>query len=396
MKEKLIIKNFGPIKDVVLELGKFTVLIGEQATGKSTVAKLLAVCRYFSYLVNHGGDGWFEHNFLLGLKDWGLEEALQVETYISYRCEHYEFTCEAKLVTPAENDIKQWITVHTQLEEFSEDFSSLMQEYQRVSKNLGIRNSPLELFLPTSFFQNDVARVLDNPFYIPAERGLQSIFSLGKSSIQNISDSLFNQLANLDRIAREFKSETLIEPLNIVYKNVDGRGYIKKLNEDKFYSLFNAATGFKSTIPIVLTNKYYTDIRRKTKTLIVEEPEQNLHPSAQQNLINYLVANAINKGNSLLVTTQSPYVLTSLNNLIYAHKVANENRKDVNELVEEKNWLNGNDVTVYMLLPNGKCENIVDEESGLIEAEKIDGISRVLNREFDLLQDIELGLGEEK
>ena len=51
-KERLVIMNFGPIKSVDLKLGKMTILIGEQATGKSTIAKVLSVCRYFSYIVN--------------------------------------------------------------------------------------------------------------------------------------------------------------------------------------------------------------------------------------------------------------------------------------------------------------------------------------------------------
>ena len=32
--EKLIVKNFGPIKDAELDLKKVTVLIGEQASGE--------------------------------------------------------------------------------------------------------------------------------------------------------------------------------------------------------------------------------------------------------------------------------------------------------------------------------------------------------------------------
>ncbi|GEM_PF-2578551 len=34
-KETLTVKNFGPIREALLELGKVTVLIGEQASGKS-------------------------------------------------------------------------------------------------------------------------------------------------------------------------------------------------------------------------------------------------------------------------------------------------------------------------------------------------------------------------
>ena len=39
---KLEIKNFGPIKEGKIETKKVTVLIGNQGSGKSTVAKLLA------------------------------------------------------------------------------------------------------------------------------------------------------------------------------------------------------------------------------------------------------------------------------------------------------------------------------------------------------------------
>ena len=41
MKETLHIKNFGPIKEVKLELGKVNVLIGEQGTGKSAIVRLI-------------------------------------------------------------------------------------------------------------------------------------------------------------------------------------------------------------------------------------------------------------------------------------------------------------------------------------------------------------------
>ena len=37
--QKKYIKNNGPIKELEMELGRFSLLIGEQATGKSTIAK---------------------------------------------------------------------------------------------------------------------------------------------------------------------------------------------------------------------------------------------------------------------------------------------------------------------------------------------------------------------
>ena len=41
--EKLIIKNFGPISDVEIELKKYIVLIGDTSTGKSVIAKLICI-----------------------------------------------------------------------------------------------------------------------------------------------------------------------------------------------------------------------------------------------------------------------------------------------------------------------------------------------------------------
>ena len=40
---RLIVKNFGPLKDVDIEVRDFLCLIGKQATGKSTIAKLIAI-----------------------------------------------------------------------------------------------------------------------------------------------------------------------------------------------------------------------------------------------------------------------------------------------------------------------------------------------------------------
>ena len=39
----LTIKNFGPIKDISLNLKKVNLLIGTQGSGKSTIAKVLSI-----------------------------------------------------------------------------------------------------------------------------------------------------------------------------------------------------------------------------------------------------------------------------------------------------------------------------------------------------------------
>ena len=47
LKESLIIKNFGPIKEVELNnVAPFLFLIGESGSGKSTILKVLAMMRH--------------------------------------------------------------------------------------------------------------------------------------------------------------------------------------------------------------------------------------------------------------------------------------------------------------------------------------------------------------
>ena len=265
MSEKLIIRNFGPIKEVELDLKKFNVIIGENATGKSTIAKLLAVCRYFSFIK---GTNFIDHQnrsvFSGGLISWGIAEYININSYIYYECKDYSLKVINENFEGNPHPITTFVPT---LKPISKEFSNLLSELEKIMPpGSNTDNTTLMWTAPNSFFQNNVAKVMDNPFYLPTERGLQSIFSLGKNSIANISDSLFNQLANLDLIARNFKGVTSIEPLGISYLNKDGKGYVRKDSETEFYSLSNGASGFQSTIPVVLVVKYYKELTRKRKT----------------------------------------------------------------------------------------------------------------------------------
>ena len=395
-KEKLIIKNFGPIKFIDLDLGRFNVLIGEQATGKSTVAKVLAMCRYFTYIVKNDSS---EYLFDEGLSSWGISDAVHNDTYISYDCKHYSFVLERlidkeRIFDHEDSSISEYeyAFFSSTLTPKTSEFKGLVDEFYKFkpeeNPTLSFGGSP-GWIVPTSFYTNQVAKVMDNPFYLPTERGLQSIFSLGKNSIQNVSDSLFNQFAKFDRIAKQFSRDTDIEPLDIIYKNEGGVGYIKKKSEGRFFGLYNAASGYQSTIPVVLTAKYYNEVRKKSKTFIIEEPELNIFPTAQYKLMLFLVDRTVNYGNSMLVTTHSPYVLTSLNNMTQAYQTGNRDSVKTENVIEKRYWINPKDVSAYLLLPSGYCEDIFDQEEGLIKASKIDEISRILNGQFDDLLNIE-------
>jgi AAA15 family ATPase/GTPase len=384
MKEKLIIRNFGPIKNVELDLGRFNILIGEQATGKSTVAKVLAVCRYFSFIKKIQT---VISPFEGGLNIWGLTEALNENSYIYYECEHYSVKVEyttTKMLNPLSKN-NEWITNKI----FNPEVTAKSQDFKNLLIELDEQHDLFKL-IPSSFFLIDVKNVLDNPLYLPTERGLQSLFSLGQASIPNFANFLYSYFSKVDGILRSFKTETEIEPLNILYINKNGIGYIKKKKDKDFFLLSNAASGYQSTIPIILVMKYY-EINNRKKTFIIEEPELNLFPTAQARLMQYLVDKTMNYENKILLTTHSPYIQTSLNNLMYAYQIGQTHPESVSKIIDKKYWLNPDDVSAYRLLKDGTYKNIIDDELKQIDAGEVDDISRDINEEYDLLSDIKYG-----
>lgn len=390
MSEKLIIRNFGPITNVDLDLRKVNVLIGESGTGKSTISKVLAFCKYFTNITGGDYTKGVEENLRIGLDyieenliKWGLIEYVKDNTLVSYECENYKFVFQNSLRNSPNSVgvIQRQFVIISYIEPKSIAFTELLDEYISLSKSNR---------LSFDFFEK-VGKLMKFPFYIYGERVLQSVFSMGKDFTSNLSDPLFKFFVDVDKIQRIYKDVTDIEPLKIEYKNVDGRGDVRKRGEEKFISLNNAASGYMSVIPIVLIIKYYKEFRKKKKSFIIEEPELNIFPSTQSELIKFI---SESKGNidNLLMTTHSPYILTSLNNLMYAHEVGKKYPSEVDkkELIEKKYWLNPNDVSAYELKTDGTCEDIFNREENLIGAEKIDEISNTLNEQFDALLNIEL------
>ncbi|MEL1245145.1 AAA family ATPase [Flavobacterium sp. DGU11] len=386
MKERLVIKNFGPIKSVDLELGKMTILIGEQATGKSTIAKVLAVCRYFSFITTIEQTN-ITSSFGSGLRAWGLDGMTNLNSQIEYYCNDYDLIVNYQpwnirmLEDSGDRDINAKV-FSPKLTAKSERFMGLLEDLKNI-ESISVMSQ-----IPPSFFQKNVINVMDNPFFFPTERGLQSIFSLGKSSIQNISDSLYNQFAKMDMFAKSFPNETDIIPLNLTYKNINGQGFIKNERQIEFSSLYNGASGYKSTIPIILTIKHYSENRKKSKTFIVEEPELNLFPKAQKKLIEFFVENVNENGHSFLLPTHSPYVLSALNDLLMAYKKGQKNPEEVKKVVKKEYWLNPEELSVYEL-KDGKATSIVDRKLNLISENILDDVSDEMNDEFDMLLDIE-------
>jgi len=376
LKEKLIIKNFGPIKNVELDLGRFNVLIGDQGTGKSTVAKLLIAIQNTVFrelfnlpenlLQNEKTQLFFEHSKTLAIQNYFYSNS---EIY--YWNDRYSFEYKNNNVY-----IKELIELSL-AEKISYDFT-----------------------------------------YIPAERVLVITLADSLYALMETGTSLPKLFLRFgDKFVKARKEQSVFDFRSIIgvkYSHKDNKDIII-LPFDKEISIIDSSTGIQGNISLLtvfdsVTNSNgnnfsnFKDVNKQSNYLVIEEPELDCFPETQFKLLKYLVEKLIVQGdfgknyckNQLLITTHSPYVLTSLNNMMYAYKVGKLYSEEADKIIEKKYWVNPDDVSVYMMLPNGECEDILDREEGMIRAEKIDSVSRQLNSEFDLLQDIELAVSEDK
>ena len=118
----------------------------------------------------------------------------------------------------------------------------------------------------------------------------------------------------------------------------------------------------KELAPLVLYLRYLAE---PNDWIIIDEPEMNLHPAAQVELIEFL-AMLVNAGLHVLITTHSPYIVDHIANLMQAAK--HENQDDIKKgfyLERTDAFIPQAQVSIY-LFENSTARNIVDEK-GVID-----------------------------
>lgn len=195
------------------------------------------------------------------------------------------------------------------------------------------------------------------PYTAPMNHVLEQLFSLNKeATIVPDYQNILEQLAQ-------------IMGGDIVIKRLEGIGPVEFFfnlgEEGRDLPMYLASSSANQLTLLYLYFKYWVD--EDKNFLMMDEPEENLHPANQIALLELLIQFATQNNNKVLITTHSPLMANAINNYIYLDTLKNELKYDVDRIVEDHNLkylstevsISKDDVGVYFF--NGK--EIIDYDT---------------------------------
>lgn len=399
----ILLKNIAPLKDTgVVELNSVMLLIGKQSSGKSTFMKVLCFCR------------WIEKRIMVD----GEELLSKYTHYNRFR--------------------KELLKFHRLSETAFSDASKIFYDGECVTIELTGRKSNAKINRKKNFAQDRHNAKL---CFIPSERNLLSAISnIDKNYKATDPDILFNYILEWGEVRDSYTSATPLKLAfdeNVSYYYDDNVGDVLKLqHEQKTIKTFYASSGLQSALPIMvmvdyinnivgtngkrspkdyitaisrylsadeegridITNEKLDSIRKlltyKTAQLYIEEPEQNLFPKSQTELVKNVVrkikeaSQKSDMPSTVMMTTHSPYVLTTLNLLLAASKAYGIDPARTLMVMEGECILPADRYSAYRINDEGGLDNLIDPETGLIMGEYLDGISEEVDDAMFQLNEI--------
>ncbi len=406
---RLIVKNVGPIKSVDIELKKVNIFMGPQSCGKSTLAKIISFCTWMektnafeekmawkdaykrlqsyhklsgSYF-NEDSMIYYAGDNLTYAYNWNEAEAIPIPYRVEFESAHYNekefffFPIEKKInpkviYIPAE---RNFVSAVPNLRDYAEDNDNLLDFIKNwydakrkypIDHKMDILNMGIEYYLGDG--DTDVLQMRNGKKLMlrTASSGLQSIVPL-ILLIDWLSKGIYEE----EKPYSYAEGEKIVKLL----EKLDGDNRTSKEVEE----LKRRLAGF-------IQGKVYTHTQ-----FVIEEPEQNLFPEAQRDLLFYLLT-AINHGRNhrLVLTTHSPYILYALNNCLMAYRMKSEMPEEEYEELDCRNAaLNPIDVAVWEI-EDGKMRSdgnnpngTIQDASGLIRANYFNRIMQGIMKDFN-------------
>lgn len=443
MQKLVISKQFMGVKPCEIELNRFLLLIGEQASGKSTIAKLIFFFQtlpdaiYENSVLAYSKSEIFDFNIHINQMvrqkfletfgstsrnkgfelhfDYGDISYLKVSqgrdnlTYAGFETNFgYHIGGVIKLYLnsarfdnhvdeiPSRQQLRQELdtlffrktTVHTYLiagrsalVAYPETFEKVVEkEYEKLLED-EVKEQDFE---KRQRLGNE--RLLYQ--FVQWSKGVRNIFKINGQSFNQVAKNLINKEATnkIQKIA--------VKILKGTYESTEWGERIKLIDNNISIPLKDASSGQQEVLRLLQGVFLSLGLQNRKEFFVVEEPEAHLYPLAQKELINAFAVflNTIPQGR-MIVTTHSPYILACINILLFAHYVSNEiEQQNLNgsiDYVPRDFWLDSSFFNAYSLGQSETyCVNIKDTVTGLIDQNYLDAISEQLGLEYQGLYNL--------
>ena len=430
---RVVIESFGALKkvDVCLDKKLLTV-IGPQAAGKSTFGKVVYFCRKIrDYLSDYAREIWNNgteiepfFGFLKYLRNpfigcFGTTKHMDPFVIRYYYDTNRDLYVK---ITLDESHFARFFFssgLRNDIEELINGAVAFVENNQFISfEDAVIKQSAFY-----SQFKNETKRIFKDDetlLYIPAGRNLLAtipdlimpdlVYKKGNTHNVDITqidlitqdfihyiqrmrirfgsrleEMTENYLKTVKGQIRNHDVELACELIRSILKAdyvYDKDGEKLYYSKEKWVKLMFGSSGQQEVLWAL--NCIFLSVLQNEKTFLVfEEPEAHIFPDAQELLSRLIVLLINSNGSNVLLTTHSPYILTSINLLVLSGLAEKEGN---NGIIPRQCRLRKDVIAAFMIPENkGEFVDIVDKEEGLIDALEIDHISDSINEKIDQL-----------
>jgi predicted ATPase len=147
---------------------------------------------------------------------------------------------------------------------------------------------------------------------------IENVNPNGDNAISQIFQWKIKKSPKYNALLKDLKSLKLINSLSTIkFKGGRYEVRVKSKNRGAWASLVDVGFGISQFIPIAVANLQLS----KGSTLIVDQPELHLHPSAQANLADYFIRKTKENSSCYFLETHSEYLLNRLRSAIVKGKL---------------------------------------------------------------------------
>jgi hypothetical protein len=383
MTERLVIRDFGPIRSADLELRNLTVFVGPQATGKSLAAQVL-------YFLNSIGD------FL----DVVPPEA-QTDSQTALEAMAWWFGNQPSTYARS-GSLLRWEPIPGDERSAVEIrwTDSGVELSQALSERLHTQRRQMRSSLPLERIYMPGGRTLYSfvPSYTRAFSRAARDWPGYVQTFYEILGYVIRHLGETQSVSSGRQMSFLNQgwPVEFCNKRIETilKGHLRygrdsvglDIGRRRVLSAMTVASGQMEIWPFWAVLEALFDRPLSDYQICIEEPEAHLHPKAQRTVME-IIASLANVNLRFLLTTHSPYIVYALNNFLLAQEVIRSGQSLPDKTVPLEAVLRADRVSSYRFGEDGHVHDILDHSVGLIDEDELDSIADELGASFTALQE---------